>query len=58
MEELINIPLLFDLHKTLESEIKNWIVKNIPINSKEEYYIEHKKGSNIILNTKKVQTCL
>ena len=47
MEDFINIPLLFDLNKTYESEIKNWIVKNIPINSKEKYYIEHKKGSNL-----------
>ena len=49
MEDFINISLLFDLNKTLESEIKNWIVKNIPINSKEEYYIEHKKGSNLFI---------
>ena len=49
MEDFINIPLLFDLNKTLESEIKNWIVKNIPVNSKEEYYIEHKKASNLFI---------
>ena len=49
IEDFINIPLLFDLNKTLESEIKNWIVKNRPINSKEEYYIEHKKGSNLFI---------
>ena len=49
MEDFISIPLLFDLNKTLESEIKNWIVKNIPINSKEEYFIEHKKGSNLFI---------
>ena len=54
MEDFINISLLFDLNKTRESEIKNWIVKNIPINSKEEYYIEHKKGSIlfIVINTR------
>ena len=49
MEDFINIPLLFDLNKTLESEIKNWIVRNIPINSKDEHYIEHKKGSNLFI---------
>ena len=49
MEDFINIPLLFYLNKTLESDIKNWIVKNILINSKEEYYIEHKKGSNLFI---------
>ena len=49
MEDFINVPLLFDLNKTLESEIKNWIVRNIPISSKEEYYIEHEKGSNLFI---------
>ena len=49
MEDLIKIPLLFDLNKTPESGIKNWIVKNILINSKKEYYIEHKKGSNLFI---------
>ena len=49
MEDFINITLLFNLNKTLESEIKNWIAKNIPANSKEEYYIEHKKGSNLFI---------
>ena len=54
MEDFINVPLLFDLNKTLESEIKNWILRNIPISSKEEYYIEHKKGSSffIVRNTR------
>ena len=49
MEDFINIPLLFDLNETLESEIKNGIVRNIPINSKEEYYIEHEKCSNLFI---------
>ena len=49
MEDFVNILLLFDLNKTLESEIKDWIAKNILINSKEEYYIEHKKGSNLFI---------
>ena len=46
-EDFANIPLLFDLNKTLESEIEEWIRNNIPLNSKEEYYIEYKKGSNL-----------
>ena len=37
------------IYKTLESEIKDWIAKNIPINSQEEYYIEHKKCSNLFI---------
>ena len=45
----LNISLLFDLNKTLESEIKNLIVRNIPINKKDKYYIEHKKGSNLFI---------
>ena len=49
IEDFVNITLLFDLNKTLASEIKNWIMKNVPINSKEEYYIEHKKGSNLFI---------
>ena len=42
MEDFVNIPLLFDLNKTLENEIKNWIVQNISINSKKQRYIEYK----------------
>ena len=49
IEDFVNIPLLFDLNKTLESEIEEWIRNNIPLNSKEEYYIEHKKGSNLFI---------
>ena len=48
-EDFANIPLLFDLNKTLESEIEEWIRNNIPLNSKEEYYIEYKKGSNLFI---------
>ena len=45
IEDFVNIPLLFDLNKTLESEIEEWIRNNVPLNSKEKYYIKHKKGS-------------
>ena len=45
IEDFVNIPLLFDLNKTLESEIEEWIRNNIPLNSKEKYYFKHKKGS-------------
>ena len=32
---------------TRESEIVNWLLKNIQTNNEEEYYIKHKKGSNL-----------
>ena len=48
-EDFVNVPLLFDLNKTLETEIKDWIKNNIPINSKKEYYIKHKEGSNLFI---------
>ena len=34
---------------TRVSEIKDWLLRNIQINNKEEYYIEHKKGSNLFI---------
>ena len=40
--------MLFDLNKTLERDIKEWIRNNTPLNSKEEH-IEHKKGSNLFI---------
>ena len=49
IEDFLNIPLLFHLNQTLASEIKKWIEKNIPFNSKEEYYIQHEKGSNLFI---------
>ena len=52
IEDFVNMPLLFDLNKTLESEIKDWIAKNIPINSKERCYIEHKKRFKLVSSEK------
>ena len=46
-EDFLNLPLLFNLNMTRESEIEDWLLKNIQINNEEEYYIEHKKGSNL-----------
>ena len=48
-EDFLNLPLLFNLNMTREREIEGWILKNIQRNNKEEYYIEHKKGSNLCI---------
>ena len=48
-EDFLNLPLLFNLNMTRESEIKDWLQRNIQTNNKEEYYIEHKKGSNLFI---------
>ena len=44
-EDFLNLPLLFNLNMTRESEIAVWILRNIQINNEEEYYIGS-KGSN------------
>ena len=46
-EDFLNLPLIFNLNMTRESEIEDWLLINIQANNKEEYYIEHKKGSNL-----------
>ena len=46
-EDFLNLPLLLNLNMTRESEIEDWFLRNIQTNNKEEYYIEHKKGSNL-----------
>ena len=48
-EDFLNLPLLFNLNMTRESEIKDWLMRNIQTNNKEEYYIEHKKVSNLFI---------
>ena len=45
-EDFLNLPLLFNLNMTRESEIEDWLLRNIQTNNEEEYYIEHKRGSN------------
>ena len=32
---------------TRESAYEDWLLRNIQTNNKEEYYIKHKKGSNL-----------
>ena len=46
-EDFLNLLLLFNLTMTRESEIEDWLLRNIQTNNKEQYYIEHKKGSNL-----------
>ena len=48
-EDFLNLPLLFNLNMARESEIEDWLLQNIQINNEEEYYIEHKKGSNLFI---------
>ena len=48
-EDFLYLPLLFNLNMTRESEIEDWLLGNIQINNEEEYYIEHKKGSNLFI---------
>ena len=48
-EDFLNLPLLFNLNMTRESEIKNWLSRNIQRNNEEEYYTKHKKGSNLFI---------
>ena len=48
-EDFLNLPLLFNLDMTRESEIEDRLLRNIQTNNEEEYYIEHKKGSNLFI---------
>ena len=48
-EDFLNLPSLFNLNMTRESEIEDWLLRNIETNNEEEYYIEHKKGSNLFI---------
>ena len=38
-EDFLNLPLLFNLNMTRESEIEDWLLRNIQTNNEEEYYI-------------------
>ena len=48
-EDFLNLPLLFNLNMMRESEIEDWLLRNIQTNNEEEYYIEHKKCSNLFI---------
>ena len=45
-EDFLDVPLLFNLKMTNEMEIEDWLVDNLAVNN-DEYYIEHKQGTNV-----------
>ena len=49
LKDFLNLPLLFNLNITRESEIEYWLLRNIQTSNEEEYYIEHKKSSNLFI---------
>ena len=55
LENLVDVPLLFNLRMTSEMEIEDWLVDNLAINN-DEYYIEHKQGTNVFRIRKKPDT--
>ena len=55
LENLVDVPLLFNLRMTSEMEIEDWLVDNLAINNG-EYYIEHKQGTNVFRIRKEPDT--
>ena len=55
LENLVDVPLLFNLRMTSEMEIEDWLVDNLAINN-DEYYIEHKQGTNVFRIRKEPDT--
>ena len=56
LQEFLNVPWLFDLNKTSENEIENWIVKSIRYwitknapTGNSRYYIDHPNDSNLFV---------
>ena len=45
-EDFLDMTLLFNLRMTDEMEIEDWLVDNLAVNN-DEYYIEHKQGTNV-----------
>ena len=55
-EEFLNVPLLFDLNKTSENEIQNWMMKSMrhwitknALTDNSRYYIDHSNDSNLFV---------
>ena len=46
LENLVDVPLLFNLKMTSEMEIDDWLVESLAINN-DEYYIKPKQGTNV-----------
>ena len=55
LENLVDIPLVFNLRMTSEMEIEDWLVENLALNH-DEYYIGHKQGTNVFRITKEPDT--
>ena len=47
-DNFLNLPFLFNLNMTRESEIEDWLLRNIQTNNEEEYCIEHKKRFKLV----------
>ena len=45
-EDYIDQPLLFDMSKTTEDKVFDWLISNMSTHD-DIYYIEHEEGSNV-----------
>ena len=45
-EDYADKPLLFDMSKTTEDEVFDWLISNMSTDN-DIYYIEHEEGSNV-----------
>ena len=45
-EDFLDVPMLFNLRMIDKMEIEDWLVDNLAVNN-DEYYIEHKQGTNV-----------
>ena len=54
-ETFMDKPLLFNLRMNSEFEIEDWIADNLPLGN-DEFYIEHKRGSNVFRIRKELDT--
>ena len=55
IENLIDVSLLFNLKMMDEFEIEDWLEDNLAINN-DDYYIEHKRGTNVFRIRKEPNT--
>ena len=55
LENLVDLPLLFNLRMTSEMKIEDWLVDNLAINN-DEYYTEHNQGTNFFRIRKELDT--
>ena len=55
IENLIDVPLLFNLKMTDEFEVEDWLADNLAINN-DKYYIKHRRGTNVFRIRKEPDT--